>query len=191
MKPARILATILATAALTFAFICASPGRADDDEDDGPHRRGPAGTPCFDVRATISVRFATDACDSVVGLCTRGTVRSRGAGFLRGTTRFRATGLGGGVVGEASIVTPPAEPPTTWAYSGELSIATALGTLELEDAGVFDTARGTFTELNRAVGGTGVFRGATGDLFIFGYAHDDFGGFDGTIRGDLCVSRRW
>ena len=179
-------------AALAFALLTVTPATAHDDDEgeSGWHRRGPSGTRCFDTRATISVRFVADGCTSVVGMCTAGEVRSRG-GILSGDSSFQATGLGGGVVGEESIVFPPAEPATTWSYSGQLEIDGALGTLELEDVGVFDTARGTFTEMNRVMGGTGIWRDATGDLFIYGHAHDDFGGFDGTIRGQICVPRRW
>src|SRR5688500_1377146 len=191
-SPKRIGSFAALAATLAAMLLAVTPGAAhDDDEGEGaPGRRGPRGTRCVDVRASIEVRFTTDGCTSPVGMCTAGEVRSRG-GVLVGRSSFQATGLGGGVVGEASIVTPPAEPASTWSYSGELAIAGPLGTLELEDVGVFDTARGTFTEMNRVMGGTGIWRDATGDLFIYGHAHDDFGGFDGTIRGQVCIPRRW
>jgi len=181
---------LLTVLAIVFAGVTPSVAHDDDEGEASPWPRGPHGARCFDTRATISVRFVTEGCTSVVGMCIAGRIRSR-HGILSGTTAFQATGLGGGVVGEPSIVFPPAEPPTTWSYSGQLAVTGPLGTLDLEDVGVFDTARGTFTEMNRVMGGTGVWRDATGDLFIYGHAHDDFGGFDGTIRGQICLPRRW
>jgi hypothetical protein len=144
---------------------------------------------CLPIDARIDVTFVTEGCDSVVGMCTEGRVSSRRS-FLAGTTRFRATGLGGGVVGEASIVFPPAEPASTWSYSGELVITTAVGELHTEDVGVFDTVRGTFTEMNRVVSGTGLLRDARGDLFMSGYSHADGSGFSGDVSGTVCVPRR-
>lgn len=143
-------------------------------------------TRCFDVFANIDARFATSGCTSPVGLCTAGTL----AGFPGGTTRFVALGLGGAPVGEASIVTPPAEPGSTWSYRGDLVYTTPLGELRLEDVGVLDTVRGTFTELQRVVGGTGTFDGATGDLFSYGHTTPAGDGFLGAVRGSVCVPRR-
>ena len=142
---------------------------------------------CLPAHGRIDVSFVTAGCDSVVGLCTEGRVRRS---MLSGDTRFRANGLGGGVVGEPSIVFPPAEPPTTWSYAGELTITTGVGELHLEDVGVFDTVGGTFTEMNRVVGGTGLFAEASGDLFISGHTYEDASGFSGDISGRVCVPRR-
>lgn len=184
---------VLVGAFVAAVAIAVTPSAAHDDDDrPGARPPAPAGTRCFDVRAEISVLFTADGCDSPVGMCTAGTVRSRGAGgIVAGTTRFRALGLGGGVVGEPSIVFPPAEPASTWSYRGDLAITTALGVLNLEDVGVFDTVRGSFSEMNRVVGGTGIFRDAQGDLFMYGYSNASGTGFDGDIRGRVCVPTRW
>jgi hypothetical protein len=166
-------------ALLTSCFVLGVPAQASDP-----------GSSCVPVRATIEAFFVDGPCDSPVGLCTEGTVTSP-LGLLSGTTRFVATGLGGEPVGEDSIVTPPAEPATTWAYSGVLTLRTAVGTLSFEDVGVLDTVAGTFTELERPLSGTGLYRGFSGALFISGYVKPDGSGFDGDIRGDLCVAKRW
>jgi hypothetical protein len=140
---------------------------------------------CFEVFANIDARFATTGCTSPVGLCTAGTL----AGFPGGTTHFVALGLGGAPVGEASIVTPPAEPGSTWSYRGDLVYTTPVGELRLEDVGVLDTARGTYTELQRVTSGTGSFDGATGDLFSYGHTTPAGDGFVGAVRGSVCVPR--
>lgn len=141
-------------------------------------------TACFPVLGRIQVAISAENCTSPVGLCTAGTFRS---GYVSGTTRYRATGLGGAPVGEASIVTPPSEPGTTWSYAGELTISTRLGDLVLSDVGVLDTVSGTFTEINRPVSGTGALEGVTGQLFMSGNVTGGGTGFDGQVTGRLCV----
>lgn len=142
---------------------------------------------CFPLRGTIRVTMTATDCASPVGLCTEGVFRSS---FISGRTRFMATGLGGEPVGEASIVTPGAEPATTWSYSGVLTIETRLGTLVLSDVGVLDTVAGIFTELNRPVAGTGTFAGVSGRVYMSGTVVDDGTGFDGDVSGELCVPTR-
>ncbi len=139
---------------------------------------------CFPLLGRIRVAITSDACTSPVGLCTTGTFRS---GFVTGTTRFSATGLGGQPVGEASIVTPPAVPDTTWSYSGVLTIVTRIGTIVFNDVGVLDTVAGTFTELNSPVSGTGNFEGVTGRVFMSGTVTGGGTGFDGAVTGELCL----
>jgi hypothetical protein len=169
----RIAATAMAT--LLALFLLAPRVTAQD-----PSER------CYRVHAQIHALFSTAGCASPVGLCTAGTLR----GFPGGTTRFEALGLGGAPVGEASIVTPAAEPGTTWSYRGNLVYATPIGEVRLEDVGVLDTIAGTFSELQRVVGGTGAFENATGDVFSYGHTTAAGDGFDGAVRGEICVPRR-
>lgn len=167
---------LIVAVSVMLAVLALVPGAVAQDE----------GQRCFRVHASIDARFATSGCASPVGLCTAGTL----AGFPGGTTRFVALGLGGAPVGEASIVTPPAEPGSTWSYRGDLVYATPIGELHLEDVGVLDTARGTYTELQRVVGGTDGFEGATGDLFSYGHTTPAGDGFLGAVRGSVCIPRR-
>lgn len=146
--------------------------------------RGVPGPACFPLIGTIQVQLTADGCTSPVGLCTRGTFRS---GYISGTTRYTASGLGGGAVGEDSIVTPPSEPATTWSYAGELTITTRLGSITFSDAGVLDNVAGTFTELNRPIRGTGSFEGVTGRMFVSGDITGGGTGFDGVVTGRICV----
>jgi hypothetical protein len=147
--------------------------------------RGPI---CFPIRANITTEFTADGCSSPVGLCTKGFLRSS-FGFFSGRTHFEASGLGGEPVGEASIVTPPAEPSSTWAYSGVLTVHTRVGMITFTDVGVLDSAQGIFTELQRPVSGTHTFEGVTGALFVSGHLTEDGNGFDGNITGELCIPR--
>lgn len=176
-KPARAVLGLLF--ALGTALALGGPKKVTAHEPNRHDRQW-----CWNVRAEITASFTSDACDSVVGLCTVGSVRG---GFLHGETQFSATGVGGGAIGEDSIVTPPAEPSSTWSYSGTLVLQTLLGSLTFSDVGVFDTAGGGFSEIDRVVDGSGLFAGATGKLFIYGDAFPDRSGFDGDIRGRLCV----
>lgn len=151
-------------------------------------RSDPPPTRCFQTRASMSVSYVLENCDSVVGFCTEGQVR--GFSILRGTSAFVASGIGGAAMGEESIVTPPAEPGTTWSYSGQLTLNTIFGQVFLRDIGVFDTVNGSYVEQGRIEGGTGLFKEATGTLFFYGYANEMGTGFDGDIRGQVCVPRR-
>lgn len=151
-------------------------GHAHPHEDDD--------TACFSMQGSLDVSFVSTGCASPVGMCTRGVYRSS---FISGTTSFQATGIGGLPVGESSIVTPPAEPGTTWSYSGDLTITTRLGTLSFRDVGVLDTAAGSFTELARPVSGTGAFVGMTGNVYVSGTVTESGDGFTGTVSGRLCV----
>jgi hypothetical protein len=169
-----------AAAAVSMLFgVVATPASAS-------HHEGPA---CFPVRGRITTELTADDCSSPVGLCTNGYLRST-FGLLSGRTHFEAGGLGGDPVGESSIVTPPAEPGTTWAYSGVLTVHTRVGTITFSDVGVLDSAQGLFTEIDRPTSGTQALRGVTGALFVSGHTTPDGNGFDGDITGELCLPRR-
>jgi hypothetical protein len=170
MKPSTRWITVVAVSA---ALLAAAPSVVAQEDD----------TDCFRVHATIASTITASGCTSPVGLCTAGTL----AGFPGGTTRFTALGLGGAPVGEGSIVTPPAEPGTTWSYRGDLVYTTPVGEIRLEDVGVLDTVRGAYSELQRVVGGTGHFAGATGELFSYGHTTPTGDGFGGAVRGSVCV----
>lgn len=139
---------------------------------------------CTRVRADIDTTITAEDCTSPYGLCAAGEVTRNG--LLGGTTWFVGEGLGGGAVGEPSVVTPPVEADTTWTYAGTLVITTDDGTLTLEDVGVYDTVGRPYSEFQRVVDGTGVFEGATGTLFSYGWAKEDGSGFRGRLRGKIC-----
>lgn len=134
---------------------------------------------CIPVHATINALFVTAGCTSPVGLCTAGQLS--GSGILNGSTSFTALGIApaAGITG--------IEPDTTLSYHGVLEVTTRHGTLAISDIGVFDQAVGVYSEVDRITAGTGRFENATGTLFIHGDAYSDGSGFDGEVRGQICL----
>ncbi len=134
---------------------------------------------CLPVHARIEASFVAEDCSSPVGLCTAGTITE--GGLLNGSTRFTALAAApaAGMYG--------VEADSTLSYNGELIVTTRHGALEISDVGVFDQAAGKFTELDRVIGGTGIFAYASGVLFISGDSYADGSGFDGRISGELCL----
>ena len=135
---------------------------------------------CIPVHAKIQSTFFAEGCYSPVGLCTTGEITE--GGILNGTTEFTALSLSP-AAGMSGV-----EPDTTLSYSGLLKIITKLGMLTIQDVGVFDTARGVFSELDRITAGTERFFGSSGTLFIYGTATADGSGFGGSIRGEVCLA---
>ena len=135
---------------------------------------------CVPVHAKIQSTFFAERCNSPVGLCTTGEITE--GGLLNGSTSFVALSM------SPAAGMPGVEPDTTLSYSGVLKLTTRLGTLTIRDVGVFDTARGVFSELERIIEGTDRFFGASGTLFIYGTAFADGTGFSGSIRGEVCLA---
>lgn len=135
---------------------------------------------CIPVHAKIQSTFFAEGCSSPVGLCTTGEITE--SGLLNGSTSFVALGM------SPAAGMPGAEPDTTLSYSGLLKITTRLGVLTIRDAGVFDTARGVFSEIERITEGTERFFNASGTLFIYGTAFADGTGFSGSIKGEVCLA---
>lgn len=124
---------------------------------------------CAPVHSTIVTTFYVDGCQSLFGLCTRGTIAS---GPLQGTTQFEVLTLG------------PGPTATTVLYTGVLTVTTASGTLTLHDRGLLDQSTFRYFELESVVSGTGSFLNATGWLTSQGF---DVGtGFSGTLTGAIC-----
>jgi len=81
---------------------------------------------------------------------------------------------------------PLTEPATTVSYSGTLTISTKNGTLTSRDLGVIDGARVAFTEMERPVGGTGIFANTDSVFFISGSMNSNLTAFQGTLSGVIC-----
>lgn len=133
-----------------------------------PTGASPARAGCKAVKADQRVALTGPA-------TTAGAITNNG--LLKGTTAFAFT----------AGPTPTAEPGVAF-YAGDLTIATDRGTLTTRDVGLFDTARGVFTDVGRVTGGTGVFAGASGTLFFNG-ATADGTTFAVAIGGELCLAR--
>jgi hypothetical protein len=98
--------------------------------------------------------------------------------LISGTTFASVLGLA------PSLGLPGLEPETTLSIKGERTITTARGDLMFHFITVFDTARGEFAEINRVIGGTERFAGATGTLWITGTGTTVF---DGRVTGQICI----
>ena len=134
---------------------------------------------CIPVQAKINTLFNVAGCTSPVGLCTTGQIT--GGGILNGETRFTAMSIAT-AAGMTGI-----EPDTTLSYHGVLEIITQDGVLYIRDVGVFDQVVRVYSEVDRITAGIGRFENASGTLFIYGNAFDDGSGFDGEVRGQVCL----
>jgi len=133
---------------------------------------------CRRVHGHMQSTFTSTNCTSPVGLCTVGTIT--GGGILDSATTFLALD----VAPSAGI--PTEEPAANLSYSGQMTIETKKGTLQIRDLGVIDGVHSNFTELERPTSGTGRFTSASNVFFISGALVDSGNGFDGEISGMLC-----
>ncbi len=81
------------------------------------------------------------------------------------------------------------DPLTALAYTGELHVTTLRGDIIFRDVGVLDQTFGVFSEVDKAIEGTGIFTDATGTLFIYGNVVGGGTGFSGAISGEICLAR--
>ena len=129
-----------------------------DDDDDD--------SGCEFVEATL-VSFTDD------GLTTQGVIR----GDIEGTTMFQ--------IGELTPI------GTSLAYTGSLTIMTEDGSFTTTSTGAFEPAPGGLgTQYDRLIpeDGTGIYAGATGELF-FNYRTNEAGnGFLSSVSGTICLA---
>jgi hypothetical protein len=118
-----------------------------------------------------------DQAVTVTGATTTTGTITRG-GILNGTTAD--------VIAPLSIL--PSAVPTTITFSETLTITTDKGTLTTNDQSIFDTAAGVFSAIAKVTGGTGIFAGATGTLFISGTAVSATE-FEDRIIGEICLAK--
>jgi hypothetical protein len=134
---------------------------------------------CHRVHGRIQSTFTTTNCTSPIGLCTEGMIT--GAGPLDSATTFLALDAA------PSAGMPAVEPSANLSYSGVLTIRARRGTLVTHDLGVLDAATASFTEMERAASGTGIFAHVGGVFFISGSIVNNGTGFDGELYGELCT----
>ena len=117
--------------------------------------------------------------ESPIAICADGVITS---GILKGTKMaiYTAGAPGAGLFTESPLVA---------SYSADAVFTTKHGDLHLSQLGVTDTIRQAFTELNRVVGGTGRFSGATGELFIYGTLNTPelTTAFESRVVGTVCI----
>jgi hypothetical protein len=138
-----------------------------------------ADTVCRTVRGSYVERAVPGPdCDSPVGLCIEGTYR----GDIRGSFEGRATSL---------VATADTPATSVQLFTSDSSITAALGgrrgTIVIKNAGAFSAASdGSIVDLQRIVGGTGDFAGATGALRAEGTFSFATGGTS-TWKGEICL----
>lgn len=138
-----------------------------------------ATTKCQAVSGTYTATQTTAGCTSPTGICFTGTI-SGGTKFLDGSTEWIELDQA------PSAGMPLTEPGTTISYSGTLTITSGANQLTLRNLGVLDGARYVFTEIERPVGGTGIFVSASNPFFISGTMNTALTQFNGQISGSLC-----
>ena len=138
-------------------------------------------TGCQHVMAKLATVRTSQNCTSPVEFCAAGTII--GGGVVHGATTAVVLGL------VPAVGLPGIEPNSTLSYAAERTIQTARGMLTLRLTGVFDTVRGEFSELERVTGGTGVFEGARGTLWLIGTTSDGTT-FTGDLIGEVCLIRQ-
>lgn len=136
---------------------------------------------CKRIEARLATVRVTEDCASPVDFCAAGVIT--GARLIEGTTRASVLGL------VPSVGLPGVEPETTFSYAGERTITTSHGTVTLRFTGVFDTARGEASELERVTGGTRRFEGATGTLWLAATSNAELTMFAGRVTGQICTNR--
>ena len=118
--------------------------------------------------------------ESPIAICADGVISS---GILKGTKMavYTAGAPGAGLFTESPVVA---------SYSADAVFTTKRGELHLSQLGVTDPINQIFTELNRVVGGTGRFSGATGELFISGTLNTPelVTGFESRVTGTVCIN---
>ena len=110
---------------------------------------------------------------------TSGTITQ--GGKLNGTTQAVFT----------SAFTPTPD-PNTFSFTDDLTVTTRKGVLKTHNVGIFDTATGLFSAINRIDpnASTEAFAGATGVLYINGKTTDGGATFQAEITGEICFANR-
>lgn len=144
---------------------------------------GRAAISCRDFEATILLHTAKEGCTSPIDLCTKGTVESSDPSLAGATWFFTALGTA-----EAAGL-PASLQASMLSYAGSVVVTTARdGTFTTSNAGVYDTAAGAFTQLDRVTAGTGKFTDAKGRLIFTTATGGGDKGFTSHVRGELCLS---
>lgn len=137
----------------------------------GPH--------CKAIHADLIEIRSTTGCNPGLGACFLGEIN--GNHGLRGTTHFNGdSGAAGPATGLAGFIS----------YSGPFEYRTARGNLVMRETGVTNTSTGlpqsgAVTAYQQVTGGTGIYEGATGFLFVSGRNTNNV--IETTVMGELCL----
>ena len=140
---------------------------------------------CRSFEATLLLNMAPDGCTSPVKICTKGTIVSSDPSLTGATWYYTMLGNVPSVGLSESM-----EPGSTLAYAGRVAVTTQRdGTFLTKNVGVFDSAIGAFSQLDRVVEGTQRFTGAKGNIFVSGIGNPD-AGFNSNIHGEICLKQQ-
>lgn len=136
---------------------------------------------CKSVHANLVEVKVTEGCDAGLTDCFLGEII--GNHGLHGVTHFKADSAAAG---------PKTGSPGFWSYSGPFQYRTADGNLDMRETGVTNQSKdlpqsGAVTAYQQIVGGTGVFEGATGFLFVSGRNISNV--VETTVSGEICFEK--
>jgi hypothetical protein len=107
------------------------------------------------------LHITKEGCTSPVGICTVAKVDSRDSSMAGATWFYRSLGT----VPSAGL--PATLPASMLSYAGSVVVTTARdGTFTTSNAGVYDSAGGAFSQLDRITSGTGRFTESKGRLIF-------------------------
>src|SRR5688572_24287649 len=135
---------------------------------------------CKAIHADLIEIRTTTGCNAGLSACFLGEVS--GNHGLRGTTHFNGdSGAAGPATGLAGFIS----------YSGPFEYRTARGNLQMRETGVTNTSTGlpqsgAVTAYQQVTGGTGIYEGASGFLFVSGRNIGDV--IETTVAGELCFA---
>lgn len=136
---------------------------------------------CKAIHADLVEVSATTGCNAGLASCFLGEVN--GNHGLRGTTHFHGdSGAAGPATGLAGFIS----------YSGPFEYRTSRGNLQMRETGITNTSTGlpqsgAVTAYQQVMGGTGIYEGATGFLFVSG--RNVGGMIETSVMGEICFSR--
>ncbi len=135
---------------------------------------------CKSVHANLVEVKVTEGCDAGLADCFLGEIT--GNHGLRGVTHFKADSAAAG---------PRTGSSGFWSYSGPFQYRTAEGNLDMRETGVTNLSSGlpqsgAVTAYQQIVGGTGLFEGATGFLFVSGRNISNV--VETTVSGEICFA---
>jgi hypothetical protein len=142
------------------------------------------GQTCRNFDATILLHMTKEGCTSLVGICTVGTVESSDPSVSGAKWFFTSLGTASSAGLPANV-----EPASMLSYAGSVVVTTLRdGTFTTSNAGVYDTAAGAFSQLDRITGGTGKFANTKDRLIFITATGGGDAGFKSYVRGEFCLT---
>lgn len=139
------------------------------------------------VTATVVAAPISEASGRCIEVMATGTGQDLGnfqtvADIFVGPVRIGST---------AATFTPTGQVGPVVSFTGPITFTArfGLGTFRIDSAGTVDITTGAFRSSGPVRGGTGIFRGVSGELVLTGVQDLATGRFAETITGQLCAGR--